>query len=362
MSKIKVAFPHLGSYCVPIELLFTIGMETEYIVPPPVTKRTLELGSKYSPDYVCAPFKYCLGNYIESIESGANTLVQTGGVCRLGYYGELQEQILKDLGYQIRFVNITGSGYIKALGFYNDLREINPDMSIKKVANILPVVLKTVECIDEAEDYIRKNVGFEKVLGSFDKIHSEYLEKLRHIETKKELKHIHSKYMKSLGKVEVKTPDNPLKVGIVGEYYTIMEPFSNHYMEKELAQMGIVVDRWMNLTNSILKNKKKEIKEKIKNYSKYNMGATAMATIGKTLEFAKKGYDGIIHVKSFGCTPETDAIPALQNISKDYKIPILYFSFDTQTGHTGINTRLEAFYDMILMRKESMKNESVSWT
>ena len=40
-------------------------------------------------------------------------------------------------------------------------------------------------------------------------------------------------------------------VGIVGEYYTIMEPFSNHYIEKELAQ-GIVVDRWMNVSNSLL--------------------------------------------------------------------------------------------------------------
>ena len=82
------------------------------------------------------------------------------------------------------------------------------------------------------------------------------------------------------------------------------------------------------------------------------MGATSMYTIDKTLEFAKKKYDGVIHVKSSGCTPEIDAMPVLQNISSDHKIPILYFSFDTQTSDTGIQTRLEAFYDMIIMRKE----------
>ena len=83
------------------------------------------------------------------------------------------------------------------------------------------------------------------------------------------------------------------------------------------------------------------------------MGATAMNTIDQALKFAKEGYDGIIHVKSFGCTPEMDAMPVLQNISSDYKIPILYFSFDSQTSETGIQTRLEAFYDMIMMRKEA---------
>ena len=50
--------------------------------------------------------------------------------------------------------------------------------------------------------------------------------------------------------------------------------------------------------------------------------------------------------------PEMDVIPVLHNISADYKIPILYLSYDTQTSDTGIETRLEAFYDMIQMRKE----------
>lgn len=68
--------------------------------------------------------------------------------------------------------------------------------------------------------------------------------------------------------------------------------------------------------------------------------------------YAKKGFDGLVHVKSFGCTPEMDAVPVLHNISSDYKIPVLYLNYDTQTSDTGIETRLEAFYDMIAMRKE----------
>ncbi len=44
--------------------------------------------------------------------------------------------------------------------------------------------------------------------------------------------------------------------------------------------------------------------------------------------------------------------PLLHNVSRDYKVPILYLSYDTQSSDTGIETRLEAFYDMIAMRKE----------
>lgn len=348
----KVSFPQLGNYNVPLEILFTVGLEVEYIAPPPITKRTLELGSRHSPDFVCAPFKYMLGNFIETIEEGANTLVQTGGVCRLGYYGELDEQILKDLGYDVRFVNMARAHYSKPTSFYNEFKEINPNMSLKKVAKILPVVIKMVEYIDEIEDYIRKNIGFEAKIGSFKNVHKDFLAELRTVRTKKELNNTYHKFLKRFKEIEVNKPKNPLRVGIVGEYYTIMEPFSNHYIEKELAQMGIVVDRWMNITNSLLHRPEKKAKERISKYAKYDMGATSMYTIDKALEFAKKSYDGIIHVKSSGCTPEIDAMSVLQNISEDYKIPILYFSFDSQTSDTGIQTRLEAFYDMIIMRKE----------
>ncbi len=82
------------------------------------------------------------------------------------------------------------------------------------------------------------------------------------------------------------------------------------------------------------------------------MGSSSIATIALADQYARAGFDGLVHIKSFGCTPEMDAIPVLHNISADYKIPILYLSYDTQTSDTGIETRLEAFYDMISMRRK----------
>ena len=152
MDSVKVTFPHLGSYFVPLEVLCRAGLGVEYIVPPPITVRTLEIGSRHSPDFVCAPFKYNLGNYIEAIEAGANTLIQVGGACRLHYYGELHEQILRDLGYNVHFVNLSKVEFKKPLTIYNQLKEISPGISLPRLVRILPVTIKMAAHIDEAEE------------------------------------------------------------------------------------------------------------------------------------------------------------------------------------------------------------------
>ena len=352
MSKVKVNFPRFGSYNVAVRHIITKGLGCDYVDSPPITKKTLEIGAKNSPDFVCTPFKYQLGGYIEAIEAGANTLIQVGGACRLNYYGELHEQILKDLGYDVKFVNMANADFAKPITFYEEFKKITPNLNIKKITSAVLLAVRMVKIIDKVEDFIRENVGFEVVDGSFNKLHQEFLEDLKEVNDKKELDLIYKLYMRKFKNIEINKPKNPLRVGIVGEYYTIMDEYSNHYMEKELAKKGIIIERWMNVSNTIFINTEKETKQSIKNYAKYDMGATSMYTIKKALDYAKDGFDGIIHVKSFGCTPEIDTMPVLQRISEDYKIPIIYFSFDTQTSDVGINTRIEAFYDMIMMRKD----------
>ena len=98
MRKV-ISFPHLGYYHIVFKYFLSNACRCDVVVPPVSTKRTIELGAKYSPDFVCVPFKYNLGNYIEALEKGANVLLQAGGGCRYGYYAELEEKILIDLGY-----------------------------------------------------------------------------------------------------------------------------------------------------------------------------------------------------------------------------------------------------------------------
>ena len=348
----KVSFPQFGDYWIPFEHLVTRGLEAEYVVPPPMTKRTLELGGKYSPDTACAPFKYTLGSLIEALEAGADLLVETGGACRLGYYGELQEQILRDLGYSFEFVNLAGANYSKPLTLLPFLKKINPHYSLPRFAMAGLAAAKMVDGMDAVDDFVRKNIGFEREAGAFEAARDDFFRELRAAADRKEVSAALSRCLERMKKIPTDKPERPYRIGVVGEYYTIMDPFSNHNLEWELAKKGMVIERWMNLSGNRLEPAKK-VREKIRHYTKYNMGVTCMSTIDCALTCAKKGYDGIIHVKSFGCTPENDAIPVLQNISRDYKIPVLYLSFDLQTGEEGLSTRLEAFYDMVVMRKRA---------
>ena len=105
----------------------------------------------------------------------------------------------------------------------------------------------------------------------------------------------------------------------------------------------------------LLIEKKHKIKKYLKDtkkYIKYKMGADASDNIARTKYLCENNYDGIIHIKSSFCTPEIGAMIIINKIAEEYNKPVLFFSFDANTSETGIKTRLEAFYDMLEMRKE----------
>jgi predicted nucleotide-binding protein (sugar kinase/HSP70/actin superfamily) len=135
-----------------------------------------------------------------------------------------------------------------------------------------------------------------------------------------------------------------------------MDAFSNLDLERKLAEFGVEVHRWMNVSHRMLHYPgEANLNVKIRELCSYEMGPTSTANIWSAKDYAERGFDGVIHVKSANCTPEIDIMPVLQNISADHKMPILYLTYDAQTSDVGLMTRLEAFYDMISMRKKVVR-------
>jgi benzoyl-CoA reductase/2-hydroxyglutaryl-CoA dehydratase subunit BcrC/BadD/HgdB len=133
-----------------------------------------------------------------------------------------------------------------------------------------------------------------------------------------------------------------------------MEPYANYYLEKELANYGIEIKRYTNV-HYLLFEKKKEAPKLINyayEYVKYKMGADAADNIGRTKYLCRNNYDGIIHIKSSFCTPEIGAMPIINKICSEYSIPVLFLSMDSNTSEVGLKTRIEAFYDMIKMKRK----------
>ena len=354
MNKI-ISFPHLGNYYIPIKYLIENITKCKVLVPPSITKKTIDIGSKYSPDYVCVPFKYNLGNYIEALDKGANILLQAGGGCRYGYYAELQEQILRDLNYNFIFFNFIENNHVSIPKIYKFAKNLNPKLNIFNFAYYGINTILMIIIMDKLSKYPRENMGFEVEKNSYKNVEKSLLNKL------KKQKHCplslintYFKYKKRYKNIKIIKPKNCLKIGIVGELYSIMEPFSSNNIEQKLSTYGIEVHRFTTLTYLLFQKKYtlKRLLKKGKKYLKYHLGADSTESIVLSYELAKKGYDGIVHLKSFGCTPELNAMPILEKISNEYNIPIIYFSFDSQDNSVGIDTRLEAFYDMLIQKKE----------
>ena len=350
-----ISFPHLGNYYIPIKYLVSNITKCKVQIPPKITKKTIELGSKYSPDYVCVPFKYNLGNYIEALDKGANILLQAGGGCRYGYYAELQEQILRDLNYDIKFINFIQNNHFSIKKIYKFAKELNHKLnplsfSYYGINTIIMIII-----MDKLSKYPRENIGFEIEKNSYLNVEKALLEELN---AKKHnpisLIKQYFKYKRKYKKIKTNKPQNCLKIGIVGELYSIMEPFCSNDVELKLASYGIEVHRFTTLTYLLLKKKLKlkMLLRQGKQYLKYHLGADATESVVLSWQLAQKKYDGIVHLKSFGCTPELNAMPILEKISNEYQIPIIYFSFDSQDNSVGIDTRLEAFYDMLCQKKQ----------
>ena len=349
----KLSVPRYAEYNCAFKYIVEQALDARYVMPPALTKRTMELGTKHSPDFVCTPFKTVLGSMIEALEAGADTLLMTHGLCRLGYYGELAEQILRDLGYQFDFINLSDYDMSKKKEYIRIVKRINPKVRPAHFLAQFMEGLRMVEYLDTITAEYYKNCGFDATGGAYKRAYQDFLTAMYTARCRGDVESGYRAARSALRSIPLDKPRHPLRVGIVGEFYTAMDTFSNLELEQKLADMRVEIHRWMNVTNQFVRyNGQKNMHVKIEDLCAYEMGPTATANIWWARECAERKFDGLIHIKSAGCTPEIDVMPVLQNIGADYKIPVLYLTYDTQTSDVGLMTRLEAFYDMIEMRKK----------
>lgn len=349
-----VSFPHMGNYSIPVRTLAE-ALDCEILEPPRMTRRTLEIGARHSPEFVCIPFKYNLGNYIEALEAGANLLIQAGGGCRFGYYGEVQEAILRDLGYEFGMVRLVGG--FGAGEHYRDFKKVNPRLTMLRALSAYRVAIRQTRALDRVEDYLRRNSAFQIEQGEFERVHEEFLRSLDAARGVREIERLETSTLARMAEIPTERPDDLLRVGIVGELYVLMEPFSNNFVERELAKRGVEVHRFVTVSAMIdhAGRKKQAYLDRMLGlagpYLKYHIGADGTESVAMTHKLMRDGFDGVLHLKPFGCMPEVNAMSALQRLSRENTFPVLFISYDAQTSETGLTTRLDAFCDMLRMSK-----------
>lgn len=358
----KITFPHMGNVYIAVKILFD-GLETDYVIPPLTNREALLLGSKYSPEEICLPFKLMIGNYIAGLKKGADTILLVGscGPCRFGEYPELQLKILEHLKYNVDFIVIDAVKSIGLHELFNRIQKVGSD-SPKKFAGKINSVIRAYNamCIlDDIESQAHFKAGYEKNRGECKRILNSCKKEVLACNQPDKALDILRNYQKIMKNIAVDYSKNPIKVAIIGEIYTVIEPFTNLYIEDVLMDMGITTKR--NLTPSwwvkdmllkIIKLNSRELLKASDEFLPLYIGGHARECVGEAVLASKDRFDGAIQIFPMGCMPEIVSKAILPTISKEKKLPVLSLIVDEMTGEAGYMTRIEAFIDLLERRRE----------
>lgn len=362
----KVAFPHMGTvYVVWATALKKLGLEA--IIPPRTSKKTLSLGTKYSPESICLPYKLVLGNFIEAIDGGADyvVMITSPGICRLGEYGRIIKNTLEDMKYDAKYIDLDLYDGYKAM--YRFLREISGFKNPLKLADALHIAIRKVFVLDRLEKILSYYRAREIKAGEAQKAFDKGLKKITDAMTTKELKQVEKEITQNIVKIEIDEAKDILKVDLTGEIFLVLDSFANQNLERELGRLGVETRRsltigsWIKdaITPSIFKKGETHLERAFrlaKPFLKRDIGGDAIEVISDIAYADDRGIDGIIHISPFTCMPEIMSQNIFPAMREKHDIPILALVMDEQTGRAGYVTRLEAFVD--LMRRKKRKEQT----
>ncbi len=354
----------MGNIYLAAKALFD-GLGIDYVIPPQSSKSSLEIGSLHSPEEICLPFKIMIGNYIQAINQGADTVILTGscGPCRFGEYCEMQMKLLNKLGYNLDFIVIDAPADIGIKELFSRINKISLSSKKPKYEQIKALfqATKVINLIDEIEGAARYLAGYEKIKGECKRTLDICKKEALACNTPQEMIDLLLSYKNKINKISIDPNKNPIKIAIIGEIYTILEPFSNLYIEDKLMDYGVSTKRRLTpswwVKNTVMlptKLNSLDIKRSSKEYLSLNIGGHARECIGEAVLAHEEGFDGAIQIFPMGCMPEIVSKAILPRISKDRDFPIMSLVVDEMTGEAGYVTRIEAFVDLLERRRDNV--------
>jgi predicted nucleotide-binding protein (sugar kinase/HSP70/actin superfamily) len=232
---------------------------------------------------------------------------------------------------------------------------------------------------------------YEKEKGKTDQVYQESLKKLcEAILHGEDLEEALQKSIQGFNQIELDGLGSKPLIGIVGEIFVRLNRFANENVIQKIEQFGgeawiAPLTEWILYVNTIakkrslkkksfsnllkvfltdyyqkkdehhlekifkghLKNfgepKTRSIFKKAKPYIDSSFEGEAILSVGKTIDFAKRGASGIVNIMPFTCMPGTIVSTLLKRYQEENNnIPILNMAYDGQE-QTNTLTRLEAF-------------------
>lgn len=363
----KAVFFHIGDQYVAFKVIAKLIGYDSLDLPKP-NSESINYGLSVSPEFACFPFKMFTGSYIQAAEMKADLIIaQTSysiNACQYSDFAFTQKQILKKKGYKIDMVIVEKFNPKEIL---LKLKPYKKDLTLTQVTEMMILLSQKISLIDDLDRYYYQIYISEskKIADVFKK---KFLLEIDNTDSIIELYKLKKKLVNEFDKYKKIDMNKIMKIAIIGDVYSINVDYMNNNLYDRLADIGVYAEKGHVFTDVVnlalnISNIDSKYMKKAREYMKHNAGGLSLNTIASAIKYADKGYDGVIQIYPFNCMPETVARSILPKVSKDLDLPILYLPIDEQTGDAGFATRIDAFIDLLTMRKEKkIKTEKKSTT
>ena len=382
--KKTIYLPYMVDHNYALEgALAHFGYRAETLPPP--DEESLALGRKYATGGECLPFILTTGDFLKLVrredfdpQRSCLFMATSTGPCRFCHYFAAQKMILRRLGYDVDFI---------ALEAYDAYTIKDLGTAFRRTA------WYSITAVDLLQKLLWRTRPYEVRSGETEALYREALEGIRAAlaqDGTKGLLAVFPGIVERFLKVDRREGERPL-IGIVGEIYVRANPFSNAGLVQLIEELGGEVriapmGEWFSYTlykklgdtrlrrewalhiktrleRLVLQRDEHRLARALREglppweveepptqvvvshsepYISEAYRGEPVLTVGKAIDYALKGFDGIVNVMPFSCMPGTMVAAASTRVKRDYGIPWINLTFDGQE-QTHLRTRLEAF-------------------
>ena len=181
--------------------------------------------------------------------------------------------------------------------------------------------------------------AFQEAEKSFSKFQKEWMDRINRLPTRQ------------LFEIDIPIPPAgrkaPFRVAFVGHPYNLFDTDINKDLLALTKRLGMEI-----MTSDFLSEE--EIDREVSDFSKEIYWSSGREIVGSLFHFLSGGVDGVVFLTSFKCGIDAllqEFIKRRLKVRGGSSTPLLLLSFDEHTGREGLITRLEAFRDVMEMKK-----------
>jgi len=333
MKKIKIGIPYSLYFYeyYPLWKEFLTRLGAEVILSQPTNKKILDLGIRSALSEICLPVKIFYGHVL-SLTDQADCILIPRMVC-----------IEKGAFFCPKMIGL-------------------PDMVKSSLSSLCPMVSPIIDVrqsygswknsLFQVGQLITDNsVNISRAFSvSWENFQNNYLTNLLDPNV---LRLDNSR--KNSQKISKQYDDMPINIAVLGHDYLINDSYINLDLIQKLKKMNVNV-----LTPEMVHPN--TIKKQLKKLYKPIFWSLSRRVVGAAFYYFEKQVEGVIHLTSFECGEDSMVGELIHHQSQQYPaVSFTEFVFDEHTGEAGINTRIEAFLDMIRRKKRYEIGFAPTW-